>query len=149
MAFFAGIRQDESGVAAIEFALLAPLLVLFLVGTIEVGTAAYRAMQVQAAAEAGAYYASINRFDSEGIANAVSGANHPRITATPAPSLFRACPSSTGLTEQACSSTCVCPDGSQPGQYVRISSQMILDPPILEGLGIPRTLTGEAVVRIY
>jgi Flp pilus assembly protein TadG len=147
--------EDKQGSAAIEFGLLAPILVLFAVGTIDIGTAAYRAMQVQAAAEAGAYYVSITMpvsgFDESGAASAVSSAisANPPITATPLPSQFRACASASGLAEQACTSTCVCPDGSTPGLYARVSAQMLTDPPILDGLALPTTITAEAIVRIY
>lgn len=140
----------ECGSVAIEFGLLAPMLVLIAIGTIDIGTAAYRAMQVQAAAEAGAIYVSENGFDATGISSAVTNAisSTRPISATPAPSLFRACPTSSGLVEQACTSTCTCGDGSSPGQYVRISAQITPEPPILSGLGLPTTLSGEAVIRI-
>jgi Flp pilus assembly protein TadG len=144
-------RKNESGSAAIEFGLLAPVLVLFAVGTIDVGSAAYRAMQVQAAAEAGAYYVSANGYDATAVASTVSNAinSAPQITATPAPSLFRACASASGLDEQACTSACQCPDGSSPGQYARVSAQMITEPAIMESLNLPTTIAAEAIVRIY
>jgi Flp pilus assembly protein TadG len=152
---YGGIRNlwrtgGECGSAAIEFGLLAPLLVIFAVGTLDIGTAAYRAMQVQAAAEAGAFYVSESGFDAAGITSAVTSAinSNPRITATPAPSVFRACPTASGLIEQACTSTCTCADGSAPGQYARINAQMITDPPILPELHLSTTISGEAIIRI-
>ena len=75
--------------AAIEFALLSPLLVLLLIGLVEVGFASYEAMQAQNAAEAGALYAARHGWDSAGIQAAVVNATGSSdVTATPAPQSF-------------------------------------------------------------
>jgi Flp pilus assembly pilin Flp len=143
-----GLR-NESGIAAIEFGLSAPFLVLLIVGAVEVGTAAYQNMQVQSAAEAGAIYASKHGANIVGINNAVASATDDAgITATPAPSQFCGCPSVGGISAIQCSTPCS--DGAAPGYYLRISAQIAHDPILaIPGLPLPATMTGEAVVRLY
>ena len=51
--------SDRSGAGAIEFAFLAPLLILMAMLTIDLGLGGYRQMQVQNAAQAGANTPSI------------------------------------------------------------------------------------------
>jgi Flp pilus assembly protein TadG len=141
--------QTERGVAAIEFGLMAPFLVLLVVATVEMGTATYHGMKAQSAAEAGAIYASKYGLDTVGIGNAVVNATDlAGITATPAPSQFCGCPTAGGVTSISCSASCS--DGSAPGQYVRISAQITREPLMtFPGLVPPITLTGESVVRMY
>jgi Flp pilus assembly protein TadG len=50
------ILADQRGVAAIELAMLAPTLLFLLMGIYDVGQMTYTAMQVRAAAHAGAQY---------------------------------------------------------------------------------------------
>jgi Flp pilus assembly protein TadG len=143
--------RDVAGSAALEFALATPLLVLLLVAAVEIGTGAYEGMRVQNAAEAGAIYASKHGLDVTGISNAVVNATSGRtsVTATPMPAQFCGCPSASGIATTQCTTTCS--DGRAPGYYVRISAQLVRDPPLLSiaGLTVPPILTGEAVVRLY
>ena len=136
------------GSAAIEFGLMIPLLLTILMGVIEIGDAMYEAMQVYNSVEAGAVYAAKNGFDSAGISAAVANATSTTgITATPAPAQFCGCPSSAGVAQIACNSTCT--GGIAPSQYVRISAalnhQTILPYP---ALSLPTTLTAQSIVRL-
>lgn len=142
------LRTGTSGSAAIEFGIIAPLLLLLLVGVVELGFGVHQAMQVQDAAEAGALYAGKHGWDQGGIAAAVVNATGAKdVTADPAPTLFCGCPSVSGIAEVTCSDTC--PDGSGPGRYVRVSAA-IPHTAILVGLlvPLPDTLRGQAVVRV-
>src|SRR5687768_2593828 len=85
--------RGEAGLAALEFGLLAPFLVLLLVAATEIGSSVYQAMQAQNAAEAGAVYVSKHGFNVAGITSAVANATAAAsIAATPAPSQFCGCP---------------------------------------------------------
>ena len=140
--------KGREGSAAIEFGLIAPLLLVMLIGVVELGFAVHQAMQVQDAAEAGALYAGKYGWNQAGIANAVVTATGAQtITAQPAPALFCGCPGAGGITAIVCDATC--PGGTAPGRYVRVSAS-IPHVAILVGLGvpIPATLTGRAVVRV-
>jgi Flp pilus assembly protein TadG len=109
------------GAAAVEFAFIAPILILMVVGVVDFGMGIYRKMQVQNAAQAGAQYAMLHGF-SPSISTAVTAAStYAGITASPAPTQFCGCPTSSGVTTAACSSNCA--DGSVSGSYVSVSSQ--------------------------
>lgn len=132
----------------VEFALIAPLLVLFLVAVGDLGFAAYDLLQVQAAAEAGAQYAARNTWNAGAIAGAVTSATGVNgISATPAPSQLCGCPDGGNLTQTSCGNTC--PSGSLAGLYASVSAQLqyraVLPYP---GLPSPLTLTGQAYRRL-
>ena len=145
----AALRDDRSGLAAIEFGLIAPFLVLLLVAAVDLGTGIYRAMQAQNAAEAGAIYASKYGVNITGITAAVANSTAGGgIVAAPAPSRFCGCPTAYGIIVMNCGA--VCADGSAPGDYLRISAQITHSPLLaLAGLGTPTSFTGQAVIRIY
>lgn len=138
----------EKGTAAIEFAIIAPVLLVLLFGVVELGFAVHQAMQVQDAAEAGAVYAGKYGWDQAGIAAAVVHATGAEaITANPAPAQFCGCPSVGGIAAVDCTATCA--DGNGAETYVRVSASKAYTP-ILGSLGlpIPSVLTGHAVVRV-
>jgi Flp pilus assembly protein TadG len=141
----------RKGTAAVEFALLAPILMTLLAGVVEIGMAAYQAMQVQAAVEAGALYAAkYGASNLSGITQAVLNATGTAgITASPAPLVFCGCPSATGVVSQNSNCTTVCSDGTAPGEYVKVSAviahQTLM--PFLN-LPIPTTITASSTVRV-
>ena len=139
---------SSAGTAAIEFGIIAPVMLIMLIGLVELGFAVKEAMQVQDAAEAGALYAGKHGWNAPAIAAAVVNATGAvGLTATPAPVLFCGCPSEAGLAPVACTATCV--GGGSPEHFARVSASMA-HTPILTGLGlpIPAVLTGHAVVRV-
>jgi Flp pilus assembly protein TadG len=139
---------SQAGIAAIEFGLLAPFLVLLLVAATEIGSGVYQAMQAQNAAEAGAVYASKHGFNVAGITGAVVNATAAGVAATPAPSQFCGCPVASGITEMGCTATCA--DGSAPALYVRINASLTRTSLIsVSSLLLPTTFSGQAVIRQY
>ncbi len=119
---FLSHRGDAiAGVAAIEFAIIAPILVLLMLCTVDVGMGFYRKMQVQNAARAGAQYALTHGFAVDAISSAVlSATGFSGISASPTPNQFCACASDTGLTTVACDSPCL--GGILSGTYVSSSA---------------------------
>lgn len=114
--------QDSSGIAAVEFGLMAPLLAIALICTVDLGLGVYRKMQVQNAAQAGAEYALTHGFLGASIKSATTSAtSYSAIQATPDPVQFCGCPSANGVIGATCGSTC--PGGSQAGTYIRVSAQ--------------------------
>lgn len=80
-------RRCEAGVAAVEFALVAPVLMLLLLGLIEVGRYAYYSILVSNAARAGVSYGAANLVmakDNTGMQQAAlnDGGNVAGLTAT-------------------------------------------------------------------
>jgi Flp pilus assembly protein TadG len=141
--------RGEGGAAALELALVAPLLMILVVGAAEIGTTVYEGMEAQNAAEAGALYASKHGFDAAGIASAVSNSTaNAGLSATPAPTQFCGCPVSGGITEISCTSLCA--GGTAPGQYVRVNARITHQPLVsFTGLTVPVTVSGEAIIRLY
>lgn len=142
------LRAPPRGGPLLEFALIAPFLMLFLVAVGDFGFAAYDLLQVQAAAETGAQYAVRNAWDSAAIATAVTSATGLRgITATPAPSQLCGCPDGGSFTQMTCGDTC--PSGSPAGLYASVSAQVPYRPVLpYSGLPSPLMLTGQAYRRL-
>jgi Flp pilus assembly protein TadG len=116
------VWKAEEGIAAVQFGILVPILILVGVCTLDVGAGIYRKMQVQNAAQAGAQYAVAHGFSQSSISAAVTNATtFSGIGASPSPSQFCGCPTNSGVTSATCSSTCA--DGSVAGTYVTVSSQ--------------------------
>ena len=62
--------RDRRGIAALEFALVAPLLLLMILTTYDVATAMWRTTRLELAARTGAQYAFAKPQDSAGIRSA-------------------------------------------------------------------------------
>jgi Flp pilus assembly protein TadG len=142
------IRRRRSGSAAVEAAIVLPLLLVLATALFDLGFAAYEDMQVQSAADAGAQYAAASTWDAARISAAVTGATGGSgITATPAPSQFCACPTGGVLTNIPCANKCS--NGNTPSVYALVSAQKshttVLPYPILPQ---PLTLSGQAITRI-
>jgi Flp pilus assembly protein TadG len=144
---FAGGADGVRGALSIEFAVIAPTLVLMLIGVLDLGMGIYRKMQVQNAAQAGAAYAVLHGFTSSSIESAVTSATSFGVSASPAPSEFCGCASSGGVTAATCGSTCS--GGSSPGTYVTVSAQGTYTT-LLPYPGIPNsyTLSAQSTVRL-
>ena len=143
-------KSDGSrGTAAIEFAVIASILVLLMICVVDVGVGFYRKMQVQNAAQAGAQYAMRHGFAASSITSAVTAATtFPDISASPAPRQYCGCPSDTGIEETAdCTSTCI--DGLKAASYVAVAAQGTYNPILTYPL-MPRsfTLTALSTVRL-
>jgi Flp pilus assembly protein TadG len=146
-AWFSG----RSGAAAIELALVSPFLLILLTGIVEVGIAAYQAMQVQAAVQAGALYAVQNGTSNlTAIGTAVVNATGTTgITATPTPFTFCGCPTAAGVVSQTTDCTTVCTGNIAPGHYITISAAVPHSTllPYLN-LPLPASLKASTTVRI-
>jgi hypothetical protein len=70
------IAKDTSAVSAVEFGLVAPLFLVFMLTVFDAGLGFYRKMQVENAAQAGAAYASQRGFDIGAIQSAVLNATN-------------------------------------------------------------------------
>jgi Flp pilus assembly protein TadG len=130
-ALFGWERLAIAGVAAVELALVSPLVVAGVLGAGELGITILRQTQVSFAAQAGVDYAIANGFDATKISNAIVNATtYTGITATPAPKQFCGCPSATGVSGASgtppCSATCA--GGVTAGTYVTASSQAQFSP---------------------
>jgi Flp pilus assembly protein TadG len=140
--------HERKGAAAIEFALVAPMLLILLGGVIEIGLGMFQAVQLQDAAEAGALFATKHGWDAAGISAAVANAtNLDGVTATPAPLQFCGCPSSSGIAPSNCSTACA--NGNLASRYVTTgaSAPRLSILPYM-GLSLPSTLTFQSTIRL-
>jgi Flp pilus assembly protein TadG len=146
--FIKDLLRDRSGVAAIEFALAAPILVAAFVGIADVGMGIYKQMQLVNAVQAGARYAMINGWNSAQIQNAVTSATDlTAVSATPAPTTSCGCPSNATIIAATCGSTCA--SSAAAGTYVTVNAQFAYTPVIpFVGFGGAVTLVAQSTVRI-
>lgn len=142
-----GVAKDREGAAAVEFAFIAPILALLLLGLIDLGMGFSAQMSVSQAAQAGTYYALLNGYDTSAIGNAVQNASNATGIAGNASEACGCPTSSGGVAPATCGNTC--PNGLTAGFYVTVNAQYqyatILPYP---GLNSPMTLSANSVVRI-
>jgi Flp pilus assembly protein TadG len=154
-------RGARGGNAAVEFALLTPVLMGLLVPIADYGFYIYDMTQVQLAAQAGAEYAARHQWDPNGIQAAVLNAT-PNLAVNVTPQPFTAasvqvcgCAAGTTITPnpspaQPCPQVRpICPSGNPAGVYYVIGAQYqfstMLDYP---GITSPQTLSSTAIVRV-
>ncbi len=144
----AALAASRSGIAAVEFALTAPVLAAMMIVVADFGMAAYQQMEVRNAAQAGAEYAVIKGWNSAAISGAVTGATGlTGLAANPAPVQSCGCPTGTAITAATCNSTCAA--GGTAGTYVTVSAQSSYSTLIAyPGVTSPMTLSATSVVRI-
>lgn len=140
--------RSQLGNAIVEFAVLAPVLILLTLGTVELGRYAYFAILVSNAAQAGASYGSLNldtARDSTGMANAIAADASPNpiatVTANPAPTYLYGCyDTSTASLAAPFPATTPCTGTQTPVPYVKVSAKGTLKPlfhlPFIKKAGI-------------
>jgi Flp pilus assembly protein TadG len=136
------LRRDD-GVAGMEFALLAPILVSVLFALIDLSMAAYTRREAQAAAQAGVQYAMISGWEEDEIEAAVLVSARLASPTVVAERLY-GCALSSGLSFVAKGTNCT--GGGVAGTYVRVSVTPSYEPILpFDGLSVGTT---SAVVRI-
>jgi Flp pilus assembly protein TadG len=140
--------RATEGAAAIELAIIAPVLIAILVPLIDLGLGFYQQMQVEDAAQAGAQYAMAHGYNSAAIQTAVSAATPlSGITASPSPVTACGCPNGMAVDAAACGATCA--NGQAAGTYVTVSAQSVYTPLVpYPGIGSSITLTAQSTARI-
>jgi Flp pilus assembly protein TadG len=142
------VRNTRGG-AGLEFAVIGPAIVVLLIGVTDLGLGFYRRMQAQTAAQRGAMYATVNGYVAASISSTITS-TRGSIAATPAPSSYCACPTSSGLTTVTCGSTCTIGTATvNAGRYVSASAQTTYSTIFrYPGLTSPMTFSATQVVRI-
>lgn len=120
--------EARAGSVAVEFAIIAPLVLALILPVADLGALVYTQMQVQLAAQAGAEYAAAHAWDPTGIQAAVTSATPltqtAGLTITPQPFTaqnvqFCGCVTGTSLTQtwQPCPNPRpICANGAPPPQ---------------------------------
>ena len=168
VAVFQHLARDRSGLAAIELAIIAPVVLVCALAVADLGRFALDKTWVTYAASAGAEYAvaefgvkntttghafgqPFNSDDIAAIKNAAQSAAASGVSASPDPSAFYGCATATGVTASTQGATC--PSGTSTGgvvgQYVTVTTTMpftaLFSAP---GISYPSTITATAVVRV-
>jgi len=144
----ASLRGAREGVAALEFALCAPILIL--TGAASLGLASWTRMQVGNAARAGAAYAVNHVYNLASVATAAQSATALSSVIVTSAEATQSCtdPASGRIT--GANGATVCPGtGSPPGDYVTVTTQIpysFMMP--IPGVADVKTLNGNAVTRI-
>lgn len=137
--------RDARGAAAVEFALLVPVLTLVVAGLADTSQLIVQSMQLKAAAQAGADYALRSGWDEAG-AEAAATAASPAITPSAAATSTKGCITGGVIVD---TTAAICPDGAVAGTFVKVVAQMTYKP-MLPNMGLlaERRLSAEARVRI-
>ena len=157
--------RDRSGLAAIELAIVAPVLFLCTLCVADLGRFALDKTWVTDAASAGAEYAAAHADDqqyastypmgsafSAAIATAATSATPTtNISVSPTPSTYYGCATSSGVTVST--QGAMCPSGTSTGgtagEYVSVTATMPFTALFgAAGIAYPSTITATAVVRI-
>lgn len=142
----ARLLRDRRGAAAVEFALLMPVLFLLLAGLIDVSRLITQSMQVRAAAQAGADHAQRHGWNEAAVRAAVTSATPLEVAADPAPQVVTACVEAQAI---APTTAATCAAGGKPGTFVRVAARAPFKSLMpWPGFALPSALTGQAVVRI-
>ena len=139
-----GILAERRGVAAVELAIIWPILTLVLIGGCDVGFMFYRQMQVDMAAYAGATYAAQNAWNQTSVQNAaqVATALGTGVSATATQNVGCLNTTTGAFMASGCSGNVT------SGTYVTVATSYTFTPLApYTGVVLPSTLTGTATVR--
>jgi len=135
-----GLRRSERGAAAVEFALLIPIISAVLLGLVNYGLAMFDKMELTSATRAGAQLALLDTSDTTAIKQAVVDSTNLSLTIANV-TTSQACECADGSAV-----TCgdPCGDGSANRYYFTVNSSYAHN---LLLLGTSVTLNGSATVR--
>jgi Flp pilus assembly protein TadG len=139
---------DRHGVAALELALLAPTLLLLLMGIFDFGKMTYTVMKLHAAAQAGAQYVYANPTSctTTAVASAVTNATTLTLQTPTVNCTAYYCVTSNALV--ASTSGATCGSGEKSGTYATITVATNFSPIApWSGLVFPHTLSASAKIR--
>jgi Flp pilus assembly protein TadG len=169
MSFTTPLRRDRRGIAALEFALALPVLLLVMGTLIDVGLIWRARGKLAVAVEAGEQYAVLTGTTATvtNMVNAICAAaatisTSCGVTGTPAPVIVVAasaptcgCVSTTSgvstLTATSCGTTCAAgatAGGGTAGSFLKLSASYTYAPITLTGVGSPGTVTEQSWVRL-
>ena len=135
--------RDRRGVSAVEFALVAPVLIAIPIPVYDIGSSLHAKMQVEEAVQAGAQYVIAHTFDSAKVSAAAAAASSLPVTITTAEAC--GCPSGNTISAQPCGNAC--PNGTTAKKYATINGQATYTPLISYPVyGNTFTLTASSTV---
>ena len=153
-------KACDRGQSLLEFALMAPFLLLLMVGVIEIGRAIYYTVEVNNAATAGVQYGAQDTLTAQNFAlmqsSATADANFPgnKMTAIAVNGCY--CDAGTGTSctypiigQNQCTPEFSCPNGEQVVECVQVTTHATFDPLFgFPGLPAKYQANGQAVLRV-
>jgi Flp pilus assembly protein TadG len=130
------LQRDQRGVTAIEFAVIAPIMIGMFISIADLGLGLYTQVQLANAAQAGAAYAMQKGYNGDTM-RTVAQASTRLTSVTVATSQFCGCPSTTGVTVTTCASSCG--DGLTAGTFAQVIASKAYST-LLSYPGIPSTI---------
>lgn len=139
-------RLGRKGIAALEFGLLAPVLLIAITGVLDYGIALYYKMQLSTAVRAGIQIAATDPTNANLtaiITEAATGATGLTGITVPAPTTFCEC-SNNPNTAVGCASTCA---GGTLQSFLTLTVNYTYAPLFLPAAAISNPITASATVR--
>jgi len=145
--------RDRRGVAAVEFALFAPVLLVLTAGVIDFSLYVGTRIELEQALRAGAQYALKDFKDSTTISAAVTPAtdlSSVSVSYDPATDSYCECPDGTTNACPGNASYSACSTGERPGLFVTLSGSTTFDPMFadLPGLSSNMSVTQQVTMRV-
>jgi Flp pilus assembly protein TadG len=143
------VRRSQRATAAVEFALVAPVLLLLLGGLLEFGWAVWSDSALCNAVSQASYHAFLtgSGVSPSSIATMTEQASALRgVTATASPAACYCASGTPATPTPAASCTTTCADGTTPGTYTTIVAQYTV--PAFMPLFASPTITETAIVRL-
>ena len=136
----------REGSAAIEFAMIMPIVVAMLVLMFDLGTGGYVKARVQSAAQAGTTYVEAHGWNHRGIILAMREATNLSDVSGQA-ALSCGCIAGTAIVDAPCGGAC--PSGAPAGVYVTVTASSDYTPLIpYPGIDRSMTLSASSIVRV-
>jgi Flp pilus assembly protein TadG len=142
------LKLGDAGIAAVELALVTPMLALLMLGSFDWGRALYEEYRLEAAAQAGLQYATAstaNLSNSSGIIAAARSDASDTTSSLTVTTGQCTCPTGTSL----CSAGTTCTGSTVAGTYQKVTVSESYSTIMTYGfVSNPFTLTGQAMVRV-
>ncbi|BBK31538.1 hypothetical protein STHU_21720 [Allostella humosa] len=134
------------GSSAVEFAIIAPVLIVVLGGLADLAIALHRTIGLENAARAGAQHAMSFPDDAPGIAAATVAALGGTVGAVSVAAAHCVCPGTSGPSVSCDGTPC---SGAAAGRYVSVSVTASAETIFgLAAIVLPSSFTGSAVARV-
>jgi len=145
--------HDSKGVAAVEFGLIAPLLLLMVAGLIDFASYISTKIELEQALRAGGQYALLDFTDAATITSAVTDATDLTpltVTYDPTTDSYCECPDGSPRACPGDPSYTACSGGERPGLFITIMASTTFDPMFadLPGLTSNMTLRQQLSLRV-
>lgn len=138
-------RRNDDGSAAVEFALISPVLVLMLIALVDLGLAMMDSVRLASAVRAGAQFAMQDADDKASIKTVAANSTSLSLSEADIEVSDKFCECDT--VSAPCDTTCA--SGFAPGEYVTVTGSTTITSILsYPWLASPSTLTQSTTIRV-